>query len=481
MPLAFNRTSPLILGIFAVLLVITFALGLIVARTSYFTSIGILVGIIVFILCFVSTEIAIYLLIFATLLSPEFGSRETHGGGVTLRAEDFLLVLIGFSQLARSALYKGVGLFRSTPLNYPIICYLLATIFSTGLGIMFGRVKGLSGAFFVLKYAEYYVVYFIVINNLHTKQQAKQYMAAILITAAIVSFVAIAQIPAGGRITAPFEGDSGEPNTLGGYLLLIFAVIASLFLSARPQDSMRYKFVLLAMCGLIIIPILFTQSRATWMSFVPLYIALLILSQRRLVLIGTLIALVVMAPFIMPEAVKNRVRYTFSEEQVSHARKQQEKIGGITFDTSSSARLKMWRAVFKDFPKHPIFGYGITGWRFIDAQYFRTLMETGLVGLTAFLYLLWAIFRETWRVYKSAQDHFLRNVAMGFLVGFIAMTFHAVTANTFIIVRIMEPFWLLAGIVIVTPELEAEEAALEQEPEAEAKPVPLPRRMMPAR
>ncbi len=103
MPLAFNRTSPLILGIFAVLLVITFALGLIVARTSYFTSIGILVGIIVFILCFVSTEIAIYLLIFATLLSPEFGSRETHGGGVTLRAEDFLLVLIGFSQLARSA------------------------------------------------------------------------------------------------------------------------------------------------------------------------------------------------------------------------------------------------------------------------------------------------------------------------------------------------------------------------------------------
>ena len=71
---------------------------------------------------------------------------------------------------------------------------------------------------------------------------------------------------------------------------------------------------------------------------------------------------------------------------------------------------------------------------------------------------------------------------MGFLVGFIAMTFHAITANTFIIVRIMEPFWLLAGIVMVTPELEAEDETLEQEPEAEAKsPLPLPHRMIPTR
>jgi hypothetical protein len=32
--------------------------------------------------------------------------------------------------------------------------------------------------------------------------------------------------------------------------------------------------------------------------------------------------------------------------------------------------------------------------------------------------------------------------------------FHAIGANTFIIVRIIEPFWYFAGIVAVLPELE---------------------------
>jgi len=35
--------------------------------------------------------------------------------------------------------------------------------------------------------------------------------------------------------------------------------------------------------------------------------------------------------------------------------------------------------------------------------------------------------------------------------------FHAIGANTFIIVRIMELFWFLAGIMAVLPELENNE------------------------
>lgn len=139
------KNNPLILGIFAIILCLTLGLGVMVSKTSYVISFAVLAGIVLFIMSFVSTEIAIYVLIFASLLSPEFGARETHGGGVTLRTEDFLLVLIGFSQLARSALYKDVGLFRSTPLNRPIGYYVIACVFSTGLGIMFERVVPLTG------------------------------------------------------------------------------------------------------------------------------------------------------------------------------------------------------------------------------------------------------------------------------------------------------------------------------------------------
>ena len=39
----------------------------------------------------------------------------------------------------------------------------------------------------------------------------------------------------------------------------------------------------------------------------------------------------------------------------------------------------------------------------------------------------------------------------------MAMMAHGITANTFIIVRIMEPFWLFVGMVVMMPRLEKDE------------------------
>ena len=48
---------------------------------------------------------------------------------------------------------------------------------------------------------------------------------------------------------------------------------------------------------------------------------------------------------------------------------------------------------------------------------------------------------------------------LGFLAGFAGLLAHAFGSNTFIIVRIMEPFWLITGIVMMIPVLEAREQA----------------------
>jgi hypothetical protein len=42
---------------------------------------------------------------------------------------------------------------------------------------------------------------------------------------------------------------------------------------------------------------------------------------------------------------------------------------------------------------------------------------------------------------------------MGYMAGFIGLLFHGLGANTFIIVRIMEPFWFLTAMVVMFPEL----------------------------
>ena len=45
---------------------------------------------------------------------------------------------------------------------------------------------------------------------------------------------------------------------------------------------------------------------------------------------------------------------------------------------------------------------------------------------------------------------------MGFFAGVIGLLFHAIGANTFIIVRIMEPFWFMAAMVLMIPEIKDE-------------------------
>jgi len=65
----------------------------------------------------------------------------------------------------------------------------------------------------------------------------------------------------------------------------------------------------------------------------------------------------------------------------------QLKIGGTRIDTSTSARLESYRLVLtEDFIKHPLLGYGVTGYSFVDAQYPKVLADTGLIGFFTFIF-----------------------------------------------------------------------------------------------
>jgi O-antigen ligase len=316
---------------------------------------------------------------------------------------------------------------------------------------MMGRVKGLTGFFFVLKYFEYLIVYFMVVNHLRDKKQVERFVMTMLIVCLIVCLVAIFQIPAGGRVSAPFEGAEGEPNTLGGYLVLMLSITLGLLVTS---DSMKRKTFLGILVVLIAIPLLATLSRSSWLAMGPMLLALVYFSKKKMVILVPLIVIIVLSPFILPSGVKKRALFTFTQPQ----ERGQIEVGGLRVDTSTSARLSSWKDVLtKDFIKHPILGYGVTGYRFLDAQYPRVLAETGLAGFVAFLFLLVAIYRNALHTYCNTRDPLFSGLSLGYLAGFIAMLVHSVGANTFIIVRIMEPFWFLTAIIIMVPTIEAGE------------------------
>ncbi len=401
-----------------------------------------------------SNELALYLLIFSMLLGPQvlvggLGGGTTLGRGLTLRLDDFLLLIVSLAWLAKTAVFKELGLVFRTPLDRPIAAYAFAALFATGLGMLAGRVTLLGGSFFVLKYIQYFVIYFMVLNNLRERRQFERLLIALLLTAAVVSLIGILRIPSGQRVSAPFEGSQGEPNTFGGYLVLMLALVSGLYLTS---GSLGRKFLFTSLSVLIFLPLLFTLSRSSYLAVIPLAGALFAWSDRKRFLAALLGFGLALAPILAPKAVVGRLLYTITQPP----ERGQIQVGGVRLDTSTSDRLLSWKqVVFEDWPKHSVFGWGVTGYRFLDSQYPRVLAETGLVGLLAFLWLQVSLFREARKVLKTARDPLFKGVALGFLAGFIALVTHSIGANTFIIVRIMEPFWFLAGMVVMIPQLEA--------------------------
>jgi O-antigen ligase len=414
----------------------------------------------VFLFVFVKTEVGLFLVLFSMLLSPEFSvgaGALAEERTVILRLEDLLLIAIATSWFAKMAVNKELGLVVKTPLNRPILGYLVTTLLATLAGYVTGTVKTAAGLFYVMKYVEYFVVYYMTVNYLRERPQARRLVITAFATAVIVSLIGAAQIPGGQRVSAPFEGEVGEPNTFGGYLLLMMAIATGV---ALHTERFKTRVVALGALGLMAVPFLFTLSRASYLGAIPMAATFGVVSRRHralVALIGLGLAVAVVAlPSVLPAPVTRRVLYTFEPERGQAT----VKVGRVAFDPSTSERLLSMQQAIEGWAERPILGWGVTGFKFLDAQYARTLVETGIVGFAAFLVLVVAVLRAAYTTYQHVTDPEARGVALGFLAGSIGLLVHAVGANTFIIVRIMEPYWFFAGLVVVLPALTAERAPL---------------------
>lgn len=433
---------------------------------------GLMIGLsaLVIMAAMINIDVALYVLIFSMLLGPQvvasaaIGTRLA-GRGLTLRLDDLLLVVIGLLWLARIAIYSDLGVFTKTPLNRQIAWYTFACILSTGVGMIFGWVEVLTGSLFTMKYIEYFLIYFLAANNLKNRTQVRNYTVALLIVCLIVSLIGILQVPTEGRATAPFEGagegiraGNTEPNSFGGYLVLMLGLTLGLLLT---QESKKVKLALFSLAVLILITLGATLSRSSYLALIPLFFSLLFFSKRRT---GLLVGAGLMAAALVtmsPHAVWERIESTYTAPEGGGV----VTAGRFRLDASTSARIFNWKASLTEaWPQHPILGWGITGYGLVDAQYPRTLAETGTFGFATFLWLVISLFRLAKDHYRRTKDPLLRGVSLGFLAGHIGILTHAIGANSFIIVRIMEPYWFLAAIVMMVPQIE------EAQPVAEAPP-----------
>lgn len=408
---------------------------------------------------FFSPKGSLILLVLSMLLSPELGMGAVSSfRNVVVRYDDILLVVIFFSWLARTAVLKDKPFITFTPAQTPVLLYTALCVISTGLGVLRGEIVWKMAVFYVLKYVEYFLLFFMTVNIVESEEDVKKYMRwGFFVAVAVTLYAYYYYYSASGqdaRATAPFEVPAGgdlresEPASLGGYYLIIFGVLFALLTETAGTQFLAY----LGLVAFIFPAFLFTFSRSSYLGLAAMVPASLYLSgRRRLFLIGV-VASGIMALLSLPgiyEKVMDRITMTY---QGTSARQtfQVGAAGNIKLEDSAASRVySIKRALFYHFPKHPILGWGVTGVGLADTQYALVLGELGLLGVGLFIWMIYRLFYTAKTVYLASKTPVIRALALGFMASIVALLVQSLGVNTFIIVRIMEPFWFIAALLSV--------------------------------
>lgn len=415
-------------------------------------------GIMVSTFAFLSPKASLTLLVFSMLLSPKLGFGAAGAGReAVVRYDDILLVVIFFSWLARTAIYKHKAFITSTPVQVPVLFYTAIYVLATLMGMLRGELTVKTSVFYLLKYVEYFLLYFMTVNIVETKEEIKKYLGYGVVVALIVTVYAFYSYYSSGfdaRATAPFEatlgssGPSSEPASLGGYYLVIFGVILGLM----TEYSGRILLCLTAALAFMFPAFLLTFSRASYIGFFFMALALLVLARRRKFLMAvffcTSILLVSLFP-VLSQKVMNRITMTYTGNLATETINVGT-AGQVKMESSAAARVEsIHRVIFERLPEHPFLGFGVTGIGLGDTQYALVLGEVGIIGFVLFFWMIYKIFFTAREVYFAYKEPWIKALGLGLMLVVIGLLFQSVGVNTFIIIRIMEPFWFLTALIMV--------------------------------
>ncbi|MBU2530233.1 MAG: O-antigen ligase family protein [Elusimicrobia bacterium] len=414
-------------------------------------------AILISILAFFSPKASLILFIFSMLLSPEISLGVlSESRNIVFRYDDILLVIIFLSWFARTAIMKDKSFVIDTSVQTPILIFTIICVVSTAFGILRGEVSYLKSFFYVLKYIEYFLLYFMVVNIVENEEDIKKYLKYFGIVAIIVTIYALFYyFTSSGysvRATAPFEAPFGAPQTsepasLGGYYLIIFGLL----LGFMVEGSLRVFGLALVLLAFMFPAFLFTFSRASYIGFVAMFFAFLFFTRKKkLLMISTaFIGLFALGIFQnMSKKVENRIIMTFSGESAVN----KAKVMGIEISMESSAYARydsLKNAITERLPKRPFLGWGVTGVGIGDTQYALLLGETGLIGFFIFFWMIYRIFYAAKKVYRVYNAPWIKAISLGLMISLVGLLFQSVGVNTFIVVRIMEPFWFLTALIMV--------------------------------
>ena len=313
------------------------------------------------------------------------------------------------------------SLLIKTPLNLPILLFLLWTFIEIWWGASyFGDPAPLSLADPRIIYWKNLIriplFYLIIVNNVKNPKHIKIIMFLMIMAILMLdrNFYNIARWRDFSHFTESTEKIGGL-HTLGGNELAVFLatyviVLVSLF---SHTSNLWIKLLLFGPIWLSYYCIAFLFSRSGYLATFAGWAVVGFLKDKKIFVF--IVALILFWQTLLPQAVKERIEMTKTEEG---------------YDGTTQQRLGMWDQGLEIIFSNPILGRGIDATRFTDVRsegfgsrtwhsfhnsYIQQAVETGLVGLGIYLWIFFLMIKMGWRMYRAGDSDFHKGLGLGLI------------------------------------------------------------------
>jgi hypothetical protein len=398
-------------------------------------------GILVLGVCAVNLVQAMGLLLFAIALSPEMNVA-----GIPLRIEDLIIPAIIIFALIRMSSRK-LSL-KSTRMMTPILFFLFFMLISTLNAIIVNPdINGIQAFFHFLKHIEYIFIFLLVLNVVDSTEDI-QFLMYCVIGAGFVLAVQSIYFPfgligieevaseIGSEVDSQIQRLHGvateTANIFGGYLVFHILFVTGVLIE---DDWLPRKILLGIIFCTMSYPLLFTMSRSSYAGLVVGLLLVGILRDPKIILAMLLGGFVVLT--LLPEAVIGRFLSIFTA------------LTETDLAPSWQARLEAWQEYIPVIIRNPFIGKGLfyISPGEVDNEFVLRGVETGILGLLSFLWVLLAFWRRSVKLFKS-EDKIFRQISVGFGAGLLGLCVHSLAATSFTAIRTAEPFYFTSGLVI---------------------------------
>ena len=386
-----------------------------------------------------------------------------------------ILIIIGFAFWVFKALDKEQIKFAPSPLNLPILSFMVICIFS-----LFWSDSPFISLIELPLFLAGPILYFITINNIYDKRQIEHLLNTILISGALLGIYGILQYQgidfsfwAKNIGRQQVFGLFGNVNYFAEYLIVPLSIAVPLFFTSNN----RIKKVLL-LIGILSMgtTLIITFTRGSYLGFAIALIFMFFLFQlsrgksfikkNKKIFIIILVAVIILTLlFVIPTPLNDT-------GTVISKIKSRISVSQLTQSSSIKRRIATWKFTALMIKDHPLLGSGLGTFkyntlryqaRFFDQgqnrslypygianqahnEYLQFWAEIGIIGLAVFIWLMITYFNYGIRYLKREKNEQKQGMVIGLMGAVVAVLVDGIFGFPLHLPATIVLFWLALAL-----------------------------------